>query len=53
MIAGFQLTGRLALADYDAAASQPVSCRVERFATWDRQPYVAGGDYVVTVDSKR
>jgi SAM-dependent methyltransferase len=52
-IAGFQLAGRLALADYDAAAVAAGLVPVERFATWDRQPYVDGGDYVVTVDSKR
>lgn len=54
-IAGFQLTGRLALADYDAAAVAAGLVPVERFATWDRQPFTGhgGGDYVVTVDSKR
>ncbi len=53
VIAGFQLTGRLALADYDDIAVAAGLVAVERFATWDRQPFVAGGDYVVTVDSKR
>lgn len=53
VIAGFQLTGRLGLADYDTAASDAGLTPVERFATWERAPFVAGGDYVVAVDSKR
>ena len=57
VVAGFQLTGRLTLADYDAAAAAAGLTRVDRFATWDRDPFTGhvdgGGDYVVTVDSKR
>ena len=53
VIAGFQLTGRLSLAEYDAAAAAAGLAPVTRFATWDRDPWVDGGDYVVTVDSKR
>jgi SAM-dependent methyltransferase len=52
LIAGFQLTGRLTLDEYDAAAASAGLAPVDRFATWDRDPF-AGGDYVVTVDSKR
>ena len=52
VIAGFQLTGRLALEDYDSAAAAAGLAPVDRFATWDRNPFT-GGDYVVTVDSKR
>jgi SAM-dependent methyltransferase len=52
LIAGFQLTGRLTLAEYDAAAGAAGLAPVERFATWERAPF-AGGDYVVAVDSKR
>ena len=52
LIAGFQLTGRLSLAEYDTAATAAGLAPVERFATWERAPF-AGGDYVVTVDSKR
>ena len=40
-------------ADYDAAAAAAGLTPVHRFATWDRDPFVAGGDYVVAVDSKR
>jgi len=53
VIAGFQLTGRLPLDAYDALASAAGLAPVARFATWDRAPFVAGGDYVVAVDSKR
>ncbi len=53
VIAGFQLTGRLTLAEYDGAATAAGLGPVARFATWDQAPFVAGSDYVVTVDSKR
>jgi len=53
VIAGFQLTGRLSLAQFDDGAAAAGLVPVARFATWDRAPFVAGGDYVVTVDSKR
>jgi SAM-dependent methyltransferase len=52
VVAGFQLTGRLTLAEFDDAAAGAGLVAVERFATWERAPYT-GGDYVVTVDSKR
>jgi SAM-dependent methyltransferase len=52
VIAGFQLNGRLSLAEYDDAADAAGLVPVDRFATWERAPF-AGGDYVVTVDSKR
>lgn len=52
-IAGFQLDHRLPLAEYDAAAAAAGLRRVERFATWDRAPFVPGGGYVVAIDSKR
>jgi hypothetical protein len=52
VVAGFQLSGRLTLAGYDDAADRAGLVAVERFATWECAPY-SGGDYVVTVDSKR
>ncbi len=52
VIAGFQLTGRLTLADYDVAAAAAGLAPAARFATWERAPF-ANGDYVVAVDSKR
>jgi 2-polyprenyl-3-methyl-5-hydroxy-6-metoxy-1,4-benzoquinol methylase len=48
VVAGFQLTGRLALADYDAAADAVGLEPVATFAGWDREPF-ADGDYAVTV----
>ena len=62
VIAGFQLTGRLSLAEYDAAAAAAGLTPEARYATWDRAPFTGpidgdgsggGGDYVVVVDSKR
>jgi SAM-dependent methyltransferase len=50
LIAGFQLMrGRLALAEYDALAAAAGLALIERWATWDRAPFVAGGDYAVSV----
>jgi SAM-dependent methyltransferase len=49
VIAGFQLRpGGLALAAYDAAAASVGLEPVDRFATWDGDPFVAGGDYAVS-----
>jgi SAM-dependent methyltransferase len=53
VIAGFQLTGALSLADFDAAAVSAGLEPVARWSTWEQAPFRAGGDYVVTVDSKR
>jgi SAM-dependent methyltransferase len=53
VIAGFQLTGRLPLAEYDDAAAAAGLTPVARFATWDQDPFRDGGDYVVAIDSKR
>jgi SAM-dependent methyltransferase len=52
VVAGFQLTGRLALDEYQAAAGAAGLEPVERFATWEQAPFT-GRDYVVAVDSKR
>jgi SAM-dependent methyltransferase len=52
-VAGFQLNGRLALADYDAATSSAGLEPVARWSTWDRAPFSSSSDYVVAVDSKR
>jgi SAM-dependent methyltransferase len=48
VVAGFQLSGRLALDDYDAAAEHAALELIARYSTWDREPY-AGGDYAVSV----
>lgn len=53
VIAGFQLgDGRLSLDAYDAYASAAGLRLEHRWATWDRQPLAAGGDYAVSVHRK-
>lgn len=50
LVAGFSVDHRYPLADYDAHASQAGLTLVERFATWDREPFAeGGGDYAVSV----
>jgi SAM-dependent methyltransferase len=50
LVAGFQLEPRgLDLARYDALASAAGLELDSRFATWDRAPFVAGGNYAVSV----
>jgi SAM-dependent methyltransferase len=49
LVAGFSLEpGRLDLATYDAHAGAAGLVLVERWATWDRQPF-AGDNYAVSV----
>ena len=49
LVAGFSLEpGRLDLATYDAHAAAAGLALVERWATWDRQPF-DGGNYAVSV----
>lgn len=49
LVAGFQLlTGRLTLARYDEVTEAAGLRLVNRWATWDRDPY-DGGDYAVSV----
>jgi SAM-dependent methyltransferase len=52
VVAGFQLTDRLPLAEYDAAAAAAGLAPVARWSTWEQAPFT-GADYVVAVDSKR
>lgn len=49
LVAGFQLDGRLPLADYDAHCAAAGLVLVNRWATWDRQPWTDGGEYAVSV----
>ncbi len=50
LIAGFQLIdGGYDLARYDADCEAAGLLLAERHATWDRQPFTAGGDYAVSV----
>ena len=53
LIAGFQLQpGRLTLAEYDACALDAGLALAERWSTWDREAWVEGGDYAVSVHRK-
>jgi len=50
LVTGFSLgAGGMALPVYDALASDNALELVERFATWDRAAFVAGGVYAVSV----
>lgn len=50
LICGFQLqAGRYSLDDFDAACEAAGLAPVERWSTWDRQPFDPSGGYVVTV----
>jgi SAM-dependent methyltransferase len=50
LVAGFQLEPRgPTLARYDEVATWAGLVLEDRFATWDRQPFAAGGDYAVSV----
>jgi SAM-dependent methyltransferase len=52
LIAGFQVRPEhLTLAEYERAAAGAGFRLVERFATWDREPWTAEGRYVVSVHS--
>lgn len=51
LVAGFMLERRadaITLAEYDAAADAAGLTLVDRFATWERDPY-DGGDYAVSI----
>ena len=51
LVAGFQFGGarQLGLDQYDEYATAAGLVLVERWSTWNRQPFVAGGDYAVSV----
>src|SRR4051794_27633905 len=48
MVAGFQLGRGYDLAAYDASCASAGLVLEDRFATWDRAPFI-GGDYAVSV----
>lgn len=53
LIAGFQLEpGRLDLSRYDELAAGAGLTLAERWATWDREPWVSGGGYAVSVHQR-
>jgi SAM-dependent methyltransferase len=49
LVAGFQLDGRYSVEQYDREAADAGLELAERFATWDREPFVPGGAYAVSV----
>jgi ubiquinone/menaquinone biosynthesis C-methylase UbiE len=49
LVAGFSVDRGYRVGDYDAHAAAAGLALVERFATWDRQPWRPGGDYAVSV----
>jgi SAM-dependent methyltransferase len=50
LVAGFSLQpGRLDLAAYDAHAGAAGLVLAARWATWDEEPFAAGGEYAVSV----
>jgi SAM-dependent methyltransferase len=53
LVAGFQLGRGYDLATYDAHCAAAGLARAERYATWDREPFAAGGDYAVSVHRHR
>lgn len=54
LVAGFQLRlPDLTLEQYDALADAAGLALVERWATWDREPWRAGGTYAVSVHRLR
>ena len=48
LVAGFQLSSPYGLERYDADCAAAGLTSVDRFATWDREPW-EGGDYAVSV----
>ncbi len=49
LIAGFQLTGRLPLAEYDEHARTAGLTLAARWSTWERAPFGGAEDYAVSV----
>ena len=49
LVAGFSTNAGLDLASYDRLAAAAAWSLVERWATWDRDPEIPGGDYAVSV----
>ncbi|MET0727859.1 MAG: class I SAM-dependent methyltransferase [Acidimicrobiales bacterium] len=52
LVAGFSTDRRYSLAAYDAHAAAAGLTLVERFASWDREPFVGGGEYAVSVHGR-
>ena len=53
LVAGFQLgPGRLPLAEYDEHAGAAGLTLADRWSTWEREPFAAGGVYAVSVHAR-
>ncbi len=52
MVAGFQLGRGYTLADHDRYCGTAGLVLVERYATWDREPFADGGDYAVSIHQR-
>ena len=52
LVAGFSVDHRYPLADYDEHAARAGLTLLERFATWDREPFAVGDDYAVSVHQR-
>ena len=52
LVAGFQLARGYSLEEYDKGCAEAGLRLVHRWATWDRQPFAAGGDYAVSVHGR-
>jgi SAM-dependent methyltransferase len=53
LVAGFQLGRGYSLDEYDAHTAAAGLALAERYATWDREPFVSGGGYAVSVHRHR
>lgn len=53
LVAGFSLDRRYRIEDYDAHCDAAGLDLAERWATWDRVPFVDGGKYAVSVHRRR
>jgi SAM-dependent methyltransferase len=53
LIAGFQLDRGYTLAEYDDSCRAEGLTLLDRFATWERGPFSAAGDYAVSVHQRR
>ena len=51
LVAGFQLGRGYSLAEFDASCGTAGLAIVNRWSTWDRQPFSTPGDYAVSVAS--
>jgi SAM-dependent methyltransferase len=53
LVAGFQLDRGYSLVDFDASCAAAGLALVERWSTWDRQPFSDQSDYAVSVAGVR